>query len=67
MVNTKLIKSRMIMCEINQSDLANELKISQTAVNQKINNARKTSIEEALKMQKILGIEDKEFETYFAV
>ena len=57
----------MVFCNIKQSDLAKELNLSQSTVNQKINNARKLTIEEALKIKKLLSISDAEFETYFFV
>lgn len=67
MVNTSKIKSRMVLCGITQSSLAEKLKLSQTTVNQKINNARKTTIEEALLIKKHLDISDCEFGEYFFV
>lgn len=65
MVNVNLLKSRMVYCDKKQADLAKELNLSQSTTNQKINNLRKITIEEAFKIKKFLNIPDDEFEAYF--
>lgn len=65
MVNRVLLKSRMVLYNKKQADIARELNLSQSTVNQKINNVRKLTIEEAVKIKKILNIPDAEFEKYF--
>ena len=55
----------MVYCDKKQADLAKELNLSQSTTNQKINNLRKITIEEAFKIKKFLNIPDDEFEAYF--
>ena len=67
MVNTNMIKSRLMYYGKKQEDLAKELNLSQSTINQKLNNARKITIDEAFKIKKFLNIPDEEFETYFFI
>lgn len=67
MVNANMIKSRLMYYGKKQEDLAKELNLSQSAVNQKLNNVRKLTIDEAFKIKKFLNISDEEFEAYFFI
>ena len=65
MVNSNKIKARMKELEITQSDVAKTLKIAQATANQKINNVRNFSLDEAEKLSDLLKIESCDFGTYF--
>lgn len=67
MVNTNKIKGRMREMEITQKEVAKYLGIQQSTVNQKINNFRCFSLEEAEKMCILLNITPDEFASYFFV
>lgn len=65
MVNTQKIKARIIEVGLNQTTVAAALEIAQSTLNQKINNARPMTLEEAERLQAILKIPDPEFCAYF--
>lgn len=65
MINTLKIKARMVELGITQKKLANKMKISQPAINQKINNIRPMDLLEAEKLADILNIEPREYSDYF--
>ncbi|HBL82273.1 MAG TPA: XRE family transcriptional regulator [Clostridiales bacterium] len=65
MVNTNKIKGRMRELEITQSEVAKYLGIQQSTANQKINNTRCFSLNEAEKLCALLNIESGEFASYF--
>lgn len=65
MVNANKIKGRMRELCLTQSDIAKRMGMSQTAINQKINNIRGLNLEEAEKLSDILNISDKDFRAYF--
>ena len=65
MVNTNKIKGRMRELEITQSEVAKFLGIQQSTANQKINNTRCFSLNEAEKLCALLNIESGEFASYF--
>ena len=65
MVNTNKIKGRMRDLEITQSEVAKFLGIQQSTANQKINNTRCFSLNEAEKLCALLNIESGEFASYF--
>ena len=65
MVNTNKITGRMRELEITQSEVAKFLGIQQSTANQKINNTRCFSLNEAEKLCALLNIESGEFASYF--
>lgn len=65
MVNSNKLKGRMRERELTQRDIAVALNISQTSVNQKINNMRPLYLDQAEKLCAILDIKDTEFRSYF--
>ena len=65
MVNTDKIKGRMRELRITQADVAKVLGLRQSTVNQKINNVRGLSLDEADKLQNLLKISPLEFASYF--
>lgn len=65
MINTAKLKGRMAEMELTQKDIAKEMKLATPTVNQKINNLRPMSLEEAEQLSKILKIESAEFGKYF--
>ena len=56
MVNTNKIKAKMKELELTQNDVACSLGIRQSTANQKINNVRCFSLEEAEKLSDRIGI-----------
>ena len=65
MVNANKIKGRMRELCLTQRDIAIRMGVSQAAINQKINNTRSLSLEEAEKLSDILNVSDKDFRAYF--
>lgn len=65
MVNTTKIKARMVELELNQTGVAAEMGIAQSTFNQKINNTRPMSLDEAEILQRILKVADADFGEYF--
>ncbi len=65
MVNTNKIKAKMKELELTQNDVACSLGIRQSTANQKINNVRCFSLEEAEKLSNLLSIKADEFKDYF--
>lgn len=65
MLNSKLIKQRMAQMGLTQKNLAEMLNLASPTVNQKINNSRPLTLQEAEKIAKILKIEDSLFGEYF--
>lgn len=65
MVNTNKLKGLLRERGITQADLAKFLELSQPAVNQKINNVRPMTLDEAEKLSTMLEIDAGEFGVYF--
>lgn len=65
MVNTKMLLEKISERGYKQSELAVLLGIKQCSLSLKINNKRPFFLEEALKLARILEIEDREFGSYF--
>ncbi len=65
MINSLKLRGLMLEKKITQKDLAKMLGLSQPTVNQKINNVRSMTLEEAFEIKRILQISDKDFGTYF--
>ena len=65
MLNTIAIKRRMKEIGITQAELAKEINVKTPTMNQKINNIRPLTLDEAEKMAKRLLINDSEFGAYF--
>lgn len=65
MVNTKKIKALMTGCGMTQAYVSKELDISQPTFNQKLNNRRQFTLDEARILQRMLQIEDQDFCSYF--
>lgn len=65
MVNTKEIRKQMIDKDLTYVALGEVLKLAPTTVRQKIANVRPMSLDEAEKLQTVLGISDDEFCLYF--
>ncbi len=65
MINTSKIKGRLAEFGYTQADVAKELQISQSTANQKINNVRDMSLDEAEKLSHMLKIDSGEFGVFF--
>ena len=65
MVNTNKIKGRLRELGLTQFDVAKSLKISQSTANQKINNTRCFTLEEANDLAKLMDIMPCDFGEYF--
>ena len=65
MVNTDKIKGRMRELRLTQNIVAKRLGISQAAANQKINNTRCFTLEEAEQLSDLLELTDEDFKVYF--
>lgn len=65
MVNSKELKKRAKELGIRQREIAEALGIKQSTVNQKINNVRPMTLEEAEQIADLLRIDDDLFRTYF--
>ena len=65
MVNTNKIKAKRTELELTQADVAKELNLAPSTMNQKINNIRPFDLSEAEKLCEVLHIEASEFGIYF--
>lgn len=65
MINTDKIKGRMRELRITQKNLAEQMKLAQPTVNQKINNLRPMNVDEAEILCVILKITSDEFNDFF--
>ena len=65
MVNSKKLKDKAKSMGIRQQDIAMELGLKQSTVNQKLNNVRPMGLEEAEKLAQLLKIPNEEFSSYF--
>lgn len=65
MINTNKLKGRMREKGITQADVAKYLELAQPTVNQKLNNLRSLSLEEAHKLAQLLEISSDDFPNYF--
>lgn len=65
MVNTLKLKARIVELGLTQKDVATKLNLATPTINQKINNVRAMSLEEAFALSKILKINTMEFPKYF--
>lgn len=64
-INSKKIKERIKELGLTQGDIAKALGLAQSTVNQKINNVRSMSVDEAEKLAELLKIGDQDFCIYF--
>lgn len=65
MVNSKKLKDRAKSLGIRQVDIAKALDLQQSTVNQKLNNVRPMTLQEAETIAEILKITGEEFASYF--
>lgn len=65
MINSDKLKGRMKELKITQADVAKALNIAPPTANQKINNIRSFSLEEADVLTELLDINPNEFREYF--
>ena len=65
MINSRKIKALMVEKGVTQAEIAKAMNLSQTAVNQKINNIRAMTIDEAIFIQNFLNISKDDFKLYF--
>lgn len=65
MVNSKLLKSKMVEESVTQSYLADRLKLSQPTLSLKLNNNRSFTIEEMFCVVDVLNIEYAEIRKFF--
>lgn len=65
MVNTDKIKGRMRELRLTQNVVAKRLGINQATANQKINNTRCFTLEEAEQLSDLLELTDEDFKVYF--
>lgn len=65
MINTAKIKGRLAELGLTQRDVATALGIAQPTANQKLNNIRAMSLDEAEKLSKLLNISANDFGEYF--
>lgn len=65
MVNSILLKARMVEKGYTQDELAKKIGISPQSLNYKINNIREFKVSEIYRICKILGIKNKD--SYFFV
>ena len=65
MINTTKIKDRMKEMKITQSELAKFLGVASPTINQKLNNVRSLSLEEANIVAQVLEIPAQDFGNYF--
>ena len=65
MINTDKLKGLMRERRVTQADLAAKLDLKPCSVNQKINNKRAMTIDEAEIIASYLEIEDQNFAVYF--
>lgn len=65
MVNTLKLKGRMREMDLTQSTCAERMGIRAPTFNQKLNNIRAFSLQQAEELAKMLEIKDSEFGDYF--
>lgn len=65
MINTNKLKGLLREKELTQADVAKCLDLTQPTVNQKINNVRPMTLDEAEKLSILLDIDAGEFGVYF--
>lgn len=65
MINTNKIKARIVELGKNQGEIAEEMKMAQPTLSQKLNNLRAMDLDEAEKLSKILCIPEDHFCDYF--
>ena len=65
MVNSEAIKRRLKELNLTQGDLGRHLGIEQSTANQKINNVRPFTLDEAEQTANFLQISDSEFSVFF--
>ncbi len=65
MINSNKIKGRMRELNLTQNDVAKTLDIAPATANQKINNVRAMSLDEANAVAKLLNITPDDFGSYF--
>lgn len=65
MINTSKIKGKMAELQLTQKDVAKFLGLAQPTVNQKINNLRPMTLDEAEKLSSLLKIDESMFGKYF--
>lgn len=65
MVNTNEIRKLLIDMDMSVKDLAHIMEQSYANVLLKIKNERRMNLDDAEKIQEILGIDDKDFGYYF--
>lgn len=66
-INSKKIKERIKELGLTQGDIAKALGLAQSTVNQKINNVRSMSVNEAEGLAKELEIRDQDSCIYFCM
>lgn len=66
-IHSKKIKERIKELRLTQGDAAKALGLAQPTVNQKINNVRSMSVDEAEKLARLLKIRDQDFCIYFCM
>ena len=64
-MNTLKIKARCVELGMTQEEVARKLGIKSATFSQKINNIRKTGVDEAFALAEILQIPDEQFRAYF--
>ena len=65
MINSEKLKLRAKELRIRQSDIAESLSLRQSTINQKLNNRRPMTLNEAEKLANLLRIPDEQFASYF--
>lgn len=65
MVNSKLLKSKMVEENVTQDYLADRLKLSQPTLSLKLNNNRSFTIEEMFCVVDVLNIEPADLRKFF--
>ena len=65
MVRSELLKDRMKELNLKQDYVADKMKMAQSTLNLKINNARAFTIEEMFKLGNVLKLEDDQLREYF--
>lgn len=64
-MNTQKIKKRMRECGFTQNQIAAQLNLASSTLNQKIHNKRPTKLGEAELIAKLLNIKNDDFASYF--
>lgn len=65
MVDTKLLKAKMILEDVTTKDIAESLDLTCDAVRRKVRGSSFFSLEQAQAMKKILNLTDEEFQSIF--